>query len=91
MNSPVQWEKSSPKIESFYQVEKREDKEMVITEQNLFRQGQSDFISDEFDQINFLCKIAEGCLPEPRILFYNKQGKRMQNNENIQIGKNADY
>ena len=91
MNSPVYWKKSSPKIESFYQVEKRDDKEIVKTEQNIGKQRKNDFICDELDQIHFLCKIAEACLPEPRILFYNKQGKRMQNNENIQIGKDADY
>ena len=45
-----------------------------------------EFVTEEFDMIQLLCKISQGCFPEPRIIFYNKQGRRMQNNENIQIG-----
>ena len=86
-NSSVQCKKSSPKIESVHQVERRGNTEIVRNERNILQQGENDFIFNEFDQIHFLCKIAVGCLPEPRILFYNKKGKRMHNNENIQIGK----
>ena len=86
-NSSVQYKKSSPKIESVHQVERRGNAEIVRNERNIVKRGENDFIFNEFDQIHFLCKIAEGCFPEPRILFYNKKGKRMQNNENIQIGK----
>ena len=48
---------------------------------------ETEFIIAEFDMIHLLCKLSEGRIPEPRVMFYNKQGKRMQNNENVKIGK----
>lgn len=63
---------------------------MVINDENALEATsteESEFIIEEFDMIHLFCKISQECFPEPRILFYNKQGKRMQNNENIKIGK----
>ena len=88
-NSSQKNTESSPKIESFYQIIKEKETEEMVTNNgnNVEQSTEREFIIEEFDMTHFLCKISQGCFPAPRIIFYNKQGKRMQNNENIQIGK----
>lgn len=88
MNSSVQ--RSSPTIDSFCQIndyqETRDD--AVVDENPNQRKGGREFNINEFDMLQLLCKLSQDtCFPEPRVIFYNKQNKRMQNNENINIGK----
>ena len=88
MNSSVQ--RSSPNIDSFCQIndyqETRDD--AVVDENPNQRKGGREFNINEFDMLQLLCKLSQDtCFPEPRVIFYNKQNKRMQNNENINIGK----
>ena len=88
MNSSVQ--RSSPKIDTFCQIndyqETRDD--AVLDESPNQKIEGREFNIKEYDMIQLLCKISQdNCFPEPRVIFYNKQNKRMQNNENINIGK----
>ena len=91
MNSSTQRSSpSSPKIDSFCQIngyqETRDD--AVFDETRNQKIEGREFNIKEFDMIQLLCKISQdNCFPEPRVIFYNKQNKRMQNNENINIGK----
>ena len=91
MNSSTQSSSpSSPKIDSFCQIngyqETRDD--AVFDETRNQKIEGREFNIKEFDMIQLLCKISQdNCFPEPRVIFYNKQNKRMQNNENINIGK----
>ena len=83
MNSSVQ--RSSPKIDSFCQINDYQETRDENANQKI--EGR-EFNIKEYDMIQLLCKISQDtCFPEPRVIFYNKQNKRMQNNENINIGK----
>ena len=90
-NSSFKSTQSSPKIESLCQINKQKlNEEIEINDEKAVEatsRKEKEFIIEEFDMIHLLCKISQGCFPEPRVIFYNKQGKRMQNNENVKIGK----
>ena len=89
-NSSFKITQSSPKIESLCQLNKQKlNEEIEINDEKAVEatSKQKEFIIEEFDMIHLLCKISQGCFPEPRVIFYNKQGKRMQNNENVKIGE----
>ena len=96
-NSSVVDTSSSPKIEEIYQIKRQETNEHSGINNETKREEKAtsgkeeeqpkEFIIQEFEMVHLLCKISQGTFPEPRLLFYNKQGKRMQNNENIEIGK----
>ena len=91
MNSSVQRSSpSSPKIDSFCQINGyQETKDDVVFDKNPNKKIEGGkFNIKEYDMLQLLCKISQdNCFPEPRVIFYNKQNKRMQNNENINIGK----
>ena len=59
----------------------------VIESGAVAKQENDEFAIQENEAATFMCKIANGCFPEPRVTFLNKHGKRLQNNENICIGK----
>ena len=95
-NSSLVDTSSSPKIEEIYQIKGQETNEKTRMNDETMRENatsgkdeeqQKEFIIQEFEMVHLLCKISQETFPEPRLLFYNKQGKRMQNNENVQIGK----
>ena len=95
-NSSLVDTSSSPKIEEIYQIKGQETNEKTRMNDETMRENATsgkdeeqpkEFIIQEFEMVHLLCKISLGTFPEPRLLFYNKQGKRMQNNENVQIGK----
>ena len=91
-NSTIQKTKSSPNIESICQIKKKKDKgKMVNNGSSIEQSTHGEFVIEDLDMIHFLCKLSRECFPEPRVLFYNKEGKRMQNNENIQIRKPSFY
>ena len=88
INTSVQ--RSSPKIDSFCQInDRQETRDDAVFDENPNQKIEGrEFNIKEFDMIQLLCKISQdNCFPEPRVIFYNKQNKRMQNNENINIGK----
>ena len=96
-NSSLVDTSSSPKIEEIYQIKERKTNDFTgMNDEETMREKATsgkeeeqpkEFIIQEFEMVHLLCKISQGTFPEPRLLFYNKQGKRMQNNENVQIGK----
>ena len=91
MNSSVQRSSpSSPKIDSFCQINGYEEtRDDVVFDENPNKKIEGrEFNIKEYDMLQLLCKISQdNFFPEPRVIFYNKQNKRMQNNENINIGE----